>query len=195
MLGVGLSSFNTRWSSDCESTWLVLEIRLFTFGEMQNRFKTGHFSILRVRWLDDKKGYEFLEHTADAYIAAYGKDLAEAFENAAVAMFDVMTEVEKVSSKVEDSVEAEGEDEYSLLYSWLEALIIRSETNRMLFSRFKILHIGKSAKGFRLEARIWGEKFNPKKHLQKVGVKAVTYHRMEIVEEPGKVTLKFILDV
>lgn len=173
----------------------MLELRLFTFSEMQNRFKTKHFIILTVRWLDDKKGYEFLEHTADAYIAAYGKDLAEAFENAAVAMFDVMTEVEKVRSKVEDLVEVEGEEEYSLLYSWLEALLIKSETNRMLYSRFKIMRIGKSAKGFKLKARIWGEKFDPKKHLQKVGVKAVTYHRMEVVEEPERVTLKFILDI
>jgi SHS2 domain-containing protein len=145
--------------------------------------------------LGDKKGYEFLEHTADAYIAAYGKDLDEAFENAAIAMFDVMTEVEKVRSGVEDLVEVEGEDEYSLLYSWLEALLIKSETNRMLYSKFKILLIGKSAKGFKLEARIWGEKFNPKKHLQKVGVKAVTYHRMEVIREPERVTLRFILDI
>ena len=145
--------------------------------------------------MDDKKDYEFLEHTADAYIAAYGEDLAEAFEHAAAAMFDVMTEVEKVSSKVEDSVEVEGEDEYSLLYSWLEALLIKSETKRMLYSKFRILHIGKSAKGLKLEARIWGERFNPKKHLQKVGVKAVTYHRMEVAKEPGKVMLKFILDI
>jgi SHS2 domain-containing protein len=173
----------------------VLELRFFTLSEMQNRFKTKHFIILTVRRLDDKKGYEFLEHTADAYIAAYGKDLAEAFENAAAAMFDVMTEVENVRSKVEDSVEVEGEDEYSLLYSWLEALLIKSETNRMLYSKFRILRIGKSANGFRLEARIWGENFNPKRHLQKVGVKAVTYHRMEIVKEPGRVTLKFILDI
>jgi SHS2 domain-containing protein len=145
--------------------------------------------------LDDKKGYEFLEHTADAYIAAYGKDLAEAFENAAVAMFDVMTEVEKVRSITEAAVEVEGEDEYSLLYSWLEDLLIKSETNRMLYSKFKIMHIRKSANGLKLEARIWGEKFNPKKHLQKVGVKAVTYHRMGVLKEPGRVTLKFILDI
>jgi SHS2 domain-containing protein len=145
--------------------------------------------------LKDKKGYEFLEHTADAYVAAYGKDLAEAFEHAAVAMFDVMTEVGKVSSRVEDSVEVEGEDECSLLYSWLEALLIKSETNRMLYSKFKILEIGNTANGLKLEARIWGEKFNPKKHLQKVGVKAVTYHRMEILKETGRVTLKFILDI
>jgi SHS2 domain-containing protein len=145
--------------------------------------------------LNEKKGYELLEHTADAYIAAYGKDLAEAFENAAIAMFDVMTEVEKVRSTMEASVEVEGEDEYSLLYSWLEDLLIKSETNRMLYSKFKILHIGKSAGVLKLEARICGEKFNPKKHLQKVGVKAVTYHRMEVLNEPGKVTLKFILDI
>jgi SHS2 domain-containing protein len=141
------------------------------------------------------KGFEFLEHTADAYIAAYGKDLAEAFENAAVAMFDVMTEVEKVSPTAEDHVEAEGQDEYALLYSWLEALIIKSEINEMLYSRFKISKIEATSEGFRVRAKIWGEKLDPKKHLQKVGVKAVTYHRMEIIKEPGKVTLKFILDI
>ena len=142
-----------------------------------------------------KKGYEFLEHTADAYVAAYGKNLSEAFENAAVAMFDVMTEVEKVDPRVEDRVEAEGRDEYGLLYSWLEALLIKSETDRILYSKFKMLCIGKSWKGFKLKARIWGEQFDPKKHLQKVAVKAVTYHRMEIIKEPDKVTLKFILDI
>ena len=162
---------------------------------MQNCFKTDHFIILTVRRLDDDKGYEFLEHTADAYIAAYGRDLAEAFENAAAAMFDVMTEVKTVSPSFEDSVTVEGEDESSLLYSWLEALLIKSDTNRMLYSKFKFLEITKTARGLKLEARIWGEKFNPKKHLQKVGVKAVTYHRMEILKEPGRVTLKFILDI
>jgi len=143
----------------------------------------------------EKKGFEFLEHTADAYIAAYGKDLAEAFENAAIAMFDVMTEVEKVSPKVEDKIEAEGKDEYALLYSWLEALLVKSEINRMLYSKFKISRIDRTLSGFRVRAKIWGEKFDLKKHLQKVGVKAVTYHRMEIIKESGKVTLKFILDI
>jgi len=162
---------------------------------MQNCFKTNRFIILTVRQLDEDKGYEFLEHTGDAYIAAYGRDLVEAFENAAVAMFDVMTEVKAVNPKFEDLVTAEGEDEPSLLYSWLEALLIKSETNQMLYSKFKILEIRKTAKGLKLEARIRGEKFNPKKHLQKAGVKAVTYHRMEILKEPEKVTLKFILDI
>lgn len=142
-----------------------------------------------------EKGFEFLEHTADAYIAAYGKDLAEAFENAAVAMFEVMTEVEKIDAETEDYVEVEAEDEYALLYSWLEALLVKSEINQMLYSTFKISDINKTVNGLRLNARIWGEKFNTEKHPQKIGVKAVTYHRMEILKESNKVTLKFILDV
>jgi SHS2 domain-containing protein len=145
--------------------------------------------------MDRKRGFEFLEHTADAYIAAYGKDLARAFENAAVAMFDVMTQVEKVRAKVEDEVEAKGSDEYALLYSWLEALLVKSELNRMLYSKFKVSELLQDSDGFELKAKIWGEAFDPKRHLQKVGVKAVTYHRMEIIKAPGKITLKFILDV
>jgi SHS2 domain-containing protein len=145
--------------------------------------------------MDDKKRFEFLEHTADAYIAAYGKDLAEAFENAALAMFGVMTDVEKVSPKVKDSIEVEAEDEYALLYSWLEALLIKFDTVGMIYSKFKITDLNRTSDGFRLRAIVWGEKFNAKKHTQKVGVKAVTYHRMEIIKNPDTVTLKFILDI
>ena len=56
---------------------------------------------------------------ADAYIAAYGRDLAEAFENAAVAMFETMTDTECVEPRVEEMVEVEGHDKQALLYSWL----------------------------------------------------------------------------
>jgi SHS2 domain-containing protein len=141
------------------------------------------------------RNFEFLEHMADAYIAAYGKDLAEAFENAALAMFDVMTEVEKVRAKVEDYVEVKAEDEYALLYSWLEDLLVKSDINKMLYSKFKISNLEKTTEGFRLKATIWGENFNPEMHPQKVGVKAVTYHRMEILKKPANVTVKFILDI
>ena len=55
--------------------------------------------------------------------------------------------------------------------------------------------IEKTKESYRLKAKIWGEPYNPERHPQKVGIKAVTYHRMEIVKRPEKVTLKFILDI
>jgi SHS2 domain-containing protein len=148
-----------------------------------------------VEEMVEKKGFEFLEHTADAYVAAYGKNLPEAFENAALATFDVMTEVEKVSPKVEDRVEVTGEDEFALLYNWLEALLVKFDVSGMLYSKFEVSRLGQIQSQLVLNARIWGEEFDPNKHLQKVGVKAVTYHRMEIIKDPGKVTLRFILDI
>ena len=141
------------------------------------------------------KKFEFLEHTADAYIAAYGRNLAEAFENAALAMFETMTDTSKVEPKIEDEIEVEGFDEQSLLYNWLESLIVKFEMTGNLYSKFKITDIEKTEGGFRLKAKVWGEQFNPEKHPQKVGIKAVTYHRMEIKKEPEKVTVKFLLDL
>ena len=143
-----------------------------------------------------RKRFEFLEHTADLYIAAYGRSLEEAFENAAYATFEGMTDLDKVQPKVIDTVEVEGFDEQALLYNWLEALLVKFDTTGNLYSRFRISSIEKTSAGFKLKANIWGEPFNPEKHLSKVGVKAVTYHQMEILKETkGATTVKFILDI
>lgn len=142
-----------------------------------------------------ERRFRFLEHTADAYIAAYGDTLEEAFENAALATIEVMTDVEKVEPKFVENVEVEAHDEYALLYDWIEELLIRFETTENLYSRFNISRIEETPHGLRLKAKIWGEPFDPEKHPRKVGVKAITYHRMEIVKKPKKTTVKFILDI
>jgi len=139
--------------------------------------------------------FEFMEHTADVYVAAHGANLAEAFENAALATFEVMTDTSKVTASIEESLTVEAEDEYALLYSWLEALLVKFEVNGMLYSKFTISSLEETDDGFKLTATISGEKFDAAKHTQKVGVKAVTYHRMEIVKNLDKVTVEFILDI
>lgn len=144
---------------------------------------------------EKKDDFEFLEHTADIYIVAHGKSLEEAFENAALATFEVMTETKKVIPRLEETVNAEGYDEKALLYNWLETLIVKFETTENLYSEFEITSLQKTIKGYKLHAKIRGEKFNQEKHPQKVGVKAVTYHRMEIIKKPDRVTVKFILDI
>jgi SHS2 domain-containing protein len=139
--------------------------------------------------------FEYLEHTADVYVAAYGASLEQAFENAALASTEVITDTDKIESRSEDTVEIEAHDLKALLYSWIEEFLVRLDADGLLYSRFEIHFIEKSEKGFRLKAKIWGEEFDPEKHPQKLGIKAITYHRMEIDEQPGRVTLKFILDV
>jgi SHS2 domain-containing protein len=140
--------------------------------------------------------FEFLEHTADVYVRAYGASMQEAFENAALAMFETITKTAKIVQVKEEIITVEAEDLYALLYNWLEALLVSSETKSMLYSKFQIIDWTETADLFKITAHIWGETFQPKKHLQKVAVKAITYHRMAVMHvKEGNVVLEFILDI
>ena len=139
--------------------------------------------------------FEFLEHTADVYIRAHGKTMEEAYENAALSMFEVMTDTDKIAQAQEETVEVEAEDQYALLYNWLEALLVKFETENTLYSKFQITSWNETAESFKINAKIWGEKFDPEKHPQRVAVKAVTYHRMVVIREMDRVILEFILDI
>ncbi len=139
--------------------------------------------------------FEFLEHTADVYVRAHGKSAEEAYENAALSMFETMTDTDKIAQTRGETVEVEAEDQYALLYSWLEALLVRFETENMLYSKFQITSWKETNEDFKIKAKIWGEKFDPQKHPQKVAVKAVTYHRMVVIREMDRVILEFILDI
>ncbi|MDG6221794.1 MAG: archease [Candidatus Bathyarchaeota archaeon] len=142
-----------------------------------------------------KTRFKFLEHTADAYIEAYGNSLEEAFESAGLAFTDVMTTLETVEAKTEETFAVEAQDEEALLYSWLEELLLAFELKQMLFSSFEVSSITPTAKGLKLVAKAWGETYDPERHVSKVGVKAATYHQMKIVKDSDGVVLRFLLDI
>jgi SHS2 domain-containing protein len=139
--------------------------------------------------------FEYLEHTADVYIRAYGKTMEEAYANSALAMFEVMTDTDKIAQTKQENVQVEAEDQYALLYNWLEALLVKFETEGMFYSKFEITDWKETEDNFKFKAKVWGEKYDPQKHPQKVGVKAVTYHRMMIIREKESAVLEFILDI
>jgi SHS2 domain-containing protein len=144
---------------------------------------------------EQEKRFKFLEHTADAYIEAHGTSLEEAYANAAIAMFQVMTETSKVEPKTEESIEVEGKDLSSLLYSWLEELLVRHEIKNRLYSKFHIEIIEFQKESYKLKAKIYGENFNSNKHPSKTEVKAVTFHMMEINQSGDQNRIRFVLDL
>jgi SHS2 domain-containing protein len=141
------------------------------------------------------KKFEFLEHMGDAYIAAYGESLEEAFSNAGLAMFEVMTDTKLIEPQLKDEIKVEGEDEEGLLHNWLEALLLKFEIELKLYSIFNVKKITRVNELFILEAEVFGEIFNKNKHLSKTEVKAVTYHKMSVSQEADKFIVKFILDL
>lgn len=128
--------------------------------------------------------YEFFDVTADIGFWAYGKTLEESFENAALAMFNVMSKTETVAEKESRKINIESEDLTSLLYDFLEELLFTYEVDLFLFSKFEV-SIKKeqinSKEIYKLEAVATGEKIDWNKHYRGSEVKAITFHMMEVL--------------
>ncbi len=130
------------------------------------------------------KKYEFLHHIADAKFRAYGSTLEEAFENAALAMFNIMINTENIKPHIKREVEISSQDTEALLVDWLSELLYLFEVDAIVFGRFKVKII-KEDEGFLLKACALGESIDTSKHSFDAQVKAVTFHELEIKQDDG----------
>ena len=137
--------------------------------------------------------FEFFDVTADVGFHAYGKTLEEAFVNAALALFEVMTDTSKITPSIKKNIEIESEDPLALLYDWLDELIFLHDAEYLIFSQFEIEITQKNQETYLLQGSAYGETFNPDKHESREDVKAVTYHLMSIKEKNG-FNVQVILD-
>ncbi|MGE4357014.1 MAG: archease [Candidatus Omnitrophota bacterium] len=137
------------------------------------------------------KKYQLISHTADLGIEVYGRSREEIFLNSAYAMFDLITDLEKVQIKDKIELKAFSDDENELLIDWLRHLHSYYAVDEYLFRKFQILDL--TAHEVRGIAE--GEKFNPEIHSIKKEIKAVTYHSMGIVKEKSLYKTQIIFDV
>ena len=106
------------------------------------------------------KKFEFFDVTADIGFYAYGNNLNEAFENAGLALFNIISKTEYIEPITSKSFEITSEDKVSLLYDFLEELLFLHEIEFMLFSQFKVT-INKTDDGYHLNATIEGVVLRP----------------------------------
>lgn len=136
--------------------------------------------------------YRNLEHMTDAFIEVSGETLEEAFQMAGIAVVDTILDIKSVEKKTEREIKVSGTDLHSLLYSWLEEIIILTITEGFASRSFNV----KIAKADRylLTATLSGEPVDFDKHHFKLEIKAPTYHLMEIKQEKH-VVMRFLLDL
>ena len=134
-----------------------------------------------------KKPYDIIEHTADVAVKAYGDSIAEAFENAAKGMFDIITDYSHIESKGEYDITLKAPDFEQLLVDWLSELLFLHSANNLVFGSFKI-----QMTDHHLLARISGEEYSLSKHKAGIEIKAVTYHMLEVhTKKPVYVQILF----
>jgi protein archease len=141
-----------------------------------------------------KLPFEFFDVTADIGYRAYGETLNEAFENAGMALFEVITDTSVLKQSIKKTISLKAEDKKALLFDWLNELIFLHDAEYLVFSRFQVDISGDEDQGYQLEAEVWGEEFEQSRHESRDEVKAVTYHLMEVEREDGY-RLQVILDV
>ena len=139
-------------------------------------------------------GYRFLDHMTDAVVEAHGATLEEAFEQAAMGLVDTMVDIAGVRPGNEVSIEAEGHDPESLLFDWLDKVMLLLVADGFATSKFYV-KIQEQQSNYLLKGTARGEKLDLSRHHYKVEIKAVTYHEMSVRRQEGRTTLRFLLDL
>ncbi|XP_078041427.1 protein archease isoform X3 [Augochlora pura] len=117
--------------------------------------------------------YEYLDHTADVQLHAWGSTLEEAFEQCGIAMFGYMTDLERVEIATKHDIEAEGHDLDSLLFHFLDELLYMFSAEQFIVAK-KVQITNFDRKNFKITATALGEEFTIGKHSQN----AETYSRL-----------------
>ncbi|GAO35130.1 hypothetical protein SCT_0512 [Sulfuricella sp. T08] len=135
--------------------------------------------------------WEHFPHQADIGVRGVGPTLAAAFEQAALAMTAVTTDLALVAPAESVEIACEAPDDELLLVDWLNGLILEMATRRMLFSRFAV-----TLGGHRLRATAWGEPVDVARHQPAVEIKGATYTELKVGKtETGLWFAQCVVDV
>ena len=138
----------------------------------------------RLRW-------EHFAHDADMGIRGFGPTPAKAFEQAALAMTAVVTDVGLVQLEKEIEIELEAPKLDLLFIDWINALVFEMADKRMVFGAFRV-----DINNGRLKGKALGEKVSRERHAPAVEVKGATFTELVVVEErPGLWRAQCVIDV
>ncbi len=134
--------------------------------------------------------FKFLPHTADIKFQAFGNSQEEVFENSALALFNTIYD-KKIKNKKKFKIKAKGNDLESLMYNFLEEILVLIDSKNFLPAKIKILNFNK--KNFKIEAEIFGD--DAENYQISMHVKAITYNEMFIKKIKNKFIAQVVLDI
>ncbi len=135
--------------------------------------------------------HELFEHTADLGLRATASDLNSLFAEMAACLVSAMIEDPACVRLTQSAtIEIAGTDREFLLFDWLKEILLRFETDRMLFADF-VVNVTET--GLRATAR--GEVYDPDRHTFAHEVKAITYHELKIEQSPNQWLAEVIVDI
>ena len=135
--------------------------------------------------------WEHFPHGADVGVRGIGPTREAAFEEIALALTSVVTDLKSVRPAVAVRITCEAPTDDLLLVDWLNALVYEMATRRMLFRAFVV-----TIKDSRLDATAWGEAVDRVRHEPAVEIKGATYTDLRVERlEDGHWLTQCVVDV
>ena len=116
--------------------------------------------------------YKIVERSSDLAVRVSGKTKSEVLINSAFALFDLMTDLDKVEVKENLSVEVEGVDD-ELIANWMRELLYLFQGSGYILKEIEV----QEAQGSVVRAEGRGEKFDPDRHEIRREFSAVLAHQ------------------
>lgn len=135
--------------------------------------------------------FTLLDHTGDVAVLIRGRNLEELFQNAAKALFFLITDRRRIRKRRTENIQVSAPDLESLLVAWMGELLFLFDARGLLLRSFQFQRL----EGGWLEARAWGEPYEEGRHPIKTGLKAVTYHQARLEKLGGIWRARIILDI
>lgn len=120
-------------------------------------------------------GWSHFPHSADVGVRGTGGTVAQAFEQAALALFAAITDLGQIEPSTEVRIRCDAPDKRLLLVDWLNALIYETSARKMIFSRFQVEFSDGGLTG-----RAWGEPIDPRRHVIAVEPKGATFTELKV---------------
>ena len=140
--------------------------------------------------------YRYLRHTADVEFVAYGKDVKELIENAALAMLNVMIntkEVENSGGRTSSiTITESGGSNDDIVWYTLQDMLSRVDAQQLHAFKFTVDSIRKNG-AIKLKGRLYYK--NTKRNYFLLGVKAVTPHGLKVKKSGNVYSTNIVLDV
>ena len=143
--------------------------------------------------------YEFVDHPSEAMVRVTANTINGVFEDAASALFELMTDTDQVKSERELKVELVSEDKALLLIDWLNRLIWIHEVENIFLCDFAANvflcdSVADVQTGWKLEARVQGESVKPQQE-KRLHAKSATYGQLQWKETTRGHEVQFVIDI
>ena len=130
----------------------------------------------------------------DITIDLNGKTLEEAFANAAVATYEIMTRTKLIKPEVTQHIDLKAKKLRNLLYDFIQELIVLMDTDGFMMHKVKSIKIsGSEEDGWELKAELRGDHYD--KYDVHTPIKAMTYSDLLIEKRNESYMLQVVVDI